>query len=187
MKSIPLLILFVATTAYSKTGPAPRVAAPVAETVEMINYLSYDGSFQCRVPADWKLSEDRNGGPMAMFFGMMSGPQRAQISLAISRYPSKMDSIRTPQQYWQSLRHQDHEPSPLETHRNGARVVYTTHLISPQYVGHGRKAIYMNREDIALIKTPRGMFAISHTAPANAYEKTLTIFDAVVASFTPRP
>lgn len=161
---------------------AAAAMAPVTDKIEVIDYSSYDGSFQCRVPADWKLSEDRNGGPLAMFFGTTSGPQRARVSLSISRYPGKIDSIRTPQQYWQSLRR--HKPSPLETHPINTRVVHTTHLQSPQYIGLGHAAVYMNREDIALIETPKGMFAISHIAPADAYEKTLPIFDAAVKSFT---
>jgi hypothetical protein len=181
MKNLRALAL-VLLCAGCRPASSPSVVAGVALTA----YDGADGSYSCLAPGDWKALEDRAKGAGVMMFGTTDGPLRGKVTLGISRYPDGVDRIQTPQDYWRSLKLTRDNPAPLEAREIGGRTIYLTHYESPQHPAQGWKVEYMNRVDVALIPSTSGFFAVDHRAPADAYEQTLPIFDAVVASFKPK-
>ncbi len=74
----------------------------------------------------------------------------------------------------------------IEMRRIGDKDVLFFHEERPFYKPHSNKAEYALRLDYALIPAPGGFFSIEHRAPANAYEATRPVFEAVVKSFRPK-
>ncbi len=162
--------------------PAPAVAVVTGE--KLVDFDERHGEFRCRVPAEWKaLEEHGTGGPLLMIYGTASGSLRGKVDIAVTRYGSNLDRVKTPQDYWEAMNASGREPSPLETRTAGGRIVYATHLLTPRYPPHGWKVLAMDREDIVLIPATKGFFALSHSAPADVYRTTLPVFDALVQSF----
>jgi len=191
MKTIRLAAV-VLLSAACRGGSAPTTAsdssaapAPIVAGEKMTDFDGADGSFSCRAPADWKGLEEKGAGLLVTMFGTSQGPMRGKVMMGISRYPDQV-RIKTPQDYWTSLRLAQKDPVPLEPRKIGDRTVYFTHYDSPQHPPHGWKVLYMNRIDVALIPAATGFFAVDHSAPKDSYRQTLPIFDAVVASFKPK-
>jgi len=185
MKRLALAAL-VALAACRKPAAPPAASGDAVSGERMIDFDGADGSFRCRAPAEWKAQEDAHGGPLVMFFGPTSGPLRAKVSIAVTRYPDGVDRIKTPQDFWDAQKLLDRKPSPLETRQVDGRTVYALHYESPQRPPHGWTVLYMNRADVALIPTATGFFAVTHVAPSDAYRRTLPVFDDVVRSFKPK-
>lgn len=190
MKRLLLAALVLVPAACRKSEPAKEELVPTKAVVageRLIDFDEQSGAFSCRAPADWKaVEDDYSGGPLVMFFGPMSGPLRAKVSISVGRYPDKVDRIKTPQDFVDSLKLTDQNPSALETRVIDGRTVYAVHYDEPQIDPRSRKTLYMNREDTVMIPHKDGFFSISHTAPADAYQRTLPIFEAVVNSFHPK-
>jgi hypothetical protein len=188
MKNLLLAALLALTAACRRAAPAPEKEPAARTTAAGARLIAFDergGAFKCLAPADWKAVEDRGtGGPLAMFFGPAGGARRASIS--VLRYPNGVDAVKTPQDLLDALKLTDRKALDVKTLAAGGRAVTTFHLETPQYPPHGRKVLYMNREDVVLIPTKDGFFELSHVAPADSYKETLPIFDAVVESFQPR-
>ena len=153
--------------------------------VSLIDYSAATGEFSCRAPGEWRALEDKNTGPRVMFFGPGVAKYPNSVAISIMRYPDG-GQIKTPKQYWDSLKLSGQNPSPLETREIGGRTAYALHYDRAQRPLHGYKTLYMKREDVVLIPVKDGFFAISHAAPAETYERTLPVFEAVVASFQPK-
>jgi hypothetical protein len=188
MNKIPLVVLLIAAAC----RPAPQnesssasTPPPVVAGEKMTDYDSADGRYFCRAPAAWKALEDKDSRAGILMFGTASGPLRGKVSISILRYPDEV-RIKTPQDYWSSLRLANKNPVPLESRRVGERTVFFTHYDYPQYPPHGWKVLYMNRVDVALIPSTTGFFAVDLSAPKDSYRQTLPIFDAVVDSFKPK-
>lgn len=190
MKRLLLAALVLAAAACRKAETAKEELAPTKAVVageRLIDFDEHSGAFACRAPADWKAVEDSySGGPLVMFFGPMSGDLRAKVSISVSRYPDGVDRIKTPEDFVAMLKLTDQNPSALETRQVDGRTVYAVHYDAPQIDPRSRKTLYMNREDTVMVPRKNGFYAISHIAPANAYQRTLPIFDAVVKSFQPK-
>jgi hypothetical protein len=190
MKSLRLAALVLLCAACRDgSKPAPDAdsgsAAPVVAGEKMIDFDGPDGTYSCRAPAQWKALEDKGSGLLITLFGTSQGPLRGKVMMGISRYPDAVH-IKTPQDYWASLRLTHKNPSPLEPRQLGGRTVYFTHYDYPHYPPHGWKVLYMNRIDAALIPATTGFFAVEQSAPKDSYREVLPIFDAVVASFKPK-
>lgn len=191
MKKLALALLVAASAACGRKPEAAKTAtapqdAPVAGE-KLINYDAAGGAFSCRAPAAWKAVEDGySGGPLVMFMGPAAGPRRGTASIGVARYPSPGDPIKTPQEYAAMLARTDGKPSALEAREVDGRTVYALHYEVPQRAPRGRKTMYMNREDAVLIPGASGFFLLSHTAPADGYQDTLPVFEAVVRSFRPK-
>jgi len=190
MKRLLLAALAALSVSCRKAEPAKEELVPTKAVVageRLIDFDEQSGAFSCRAPAEWKAVEDNySGGPLVMFFGPMSGPLRAKVSISVGRYPDGSGQIKTPQDYVDSLKLTDQNPSALETRVIDGRTVYAVHYDEPQIDPRSRKTLYMNREDTVMIPRKDGFFSISHTAPADAYQRTLPIFEAVVKSFQPK-
>lgn len=190
MKRLLLAALVLAAAACRKAEAPKEELVPTKAVVSgerLIDFDEQSGAFKCRAPADWKAVEDGySGGPLVMFFGPMGGDLRAKVSIAVTRYPDKVDRIKTPQDFVAALKRTDQNPSALETRVVDGRTVYAVHYDEPQLDPRTRKVLYMNREDAVLVPHKNGFFSISHTAPADAYQRTLPVFEAVVKSFQPK-
>lgn len=189
MKRLALALLALAA-ACKKAPPKEPDLAPVVATVAgepMIDFDERHGKFRCRAPSAWKAMEEHGtGGPLVMMFGTMTGPLRGKVVISVDYYDGVKGPVKTPQQYWEAMRFAGQKPSPLETRQVGGRTVYAVHSESPQHPPHGWKVLYMNREDAVLIPSGKGFFEVSHSAPADAYQQTLPVFQAVVESFQPK-
>lgn len=190
MKWLPLAVLLVLAAACRKKEAEPDGLLPTKAVVSGERLVDFDeqhGAFACRAPAAWKaVEDDYSGGPLVMFFGPVNGAGRAKVSISVARYPDRVDGIKTPKDFVDSLKLTEQNPSALETRVVGGRTVYALHNDDPQIDPRSRKTLWMNRQDTVLIPHGDGFFAVSHVAPADAYRRTLPIFEAVVASFQPK-
>ena len=187
----PLLLL----AALLAAGACRRAAEPVAEElvptravvagVPLVDYAAATGEFSCRAPGEWRTLEDKDMGPRVMFFGPGDAKYPRSVQISILRYPDG-GRIRTPQDFWDSLKIAGRGPSPFEARRLNGRTVYSVHYDVDQRPLHGEKILYVKREDVVLIPGKDGFFAVTHAAPAETYLRTLPVFDAVVASFQPK-
>ncbi|MFI5363239.1 MAG: hypothetical protein ACHQ49_14830 [Elusimicrobiota bacterium] len=185
-----LLLAVLLASACRKASP-PRQKAEIIPTravvagVPLVDYDAATGEFSCRAPGEWRALEDKSLGPRVMFFGPGSAKYPNSVAISVLRYPDG-GRIKTPREYWDSLRLSGQNPSPLETRAAGGRTEYSLHYELPQRPLHGSKTLYLKREDVVMIPVKDGFFAISHSAPAETYELTMPVFEAVVASFTPK-
>jgi hypothetical protein len=124
-------------------------------------------------------------GPRVMFFGPGDAKYPRSVQISVLRYPDD-GRIKTPQDFWASLKIAGRGPSPLETRTLNGRTVYAVHYDVDQRPLHGYKVLYTKREDVVLIPGKTGFFAVTHAAPTETYLRTLPVFDAVVASFQPK-
>jgi hypothetical protein len=188
MKPI-LLAALVALAAGCRKAETAKEAAP-GQTVAGVRLIDYDeqhGAFSCQAPADWKaVEDDYSGGPLVMFMGPVSGPRRGTAAISVSRYPSTGDKIKTPQEYVEMLKLTEHRPSELETRVVDGRTVYAVHFEDERRDPRTRKVLYMDRQDAVLIPRDGGFYELAHTAPADSYQATLPVFEALVKSFRPK-
>ncbi|MFI5348774.1 MAG: hypothetical protein ACHQ2Z_04455 [Elusimicrobiota bacterium] len=186
-----ILVFTMLSAAGCRKAPAstkrdfPIPTRAVVAGVPLVDYDSASGEFSCRAPGEWRTLEDKTSGPRAMFFGPGSAKYPRSVSISILRYPD-VGQIKTPKQYWDSLKISGQEPSPLETREIEGRIVYALHYDRAQRPLHGYKVLYMRREDVIMLPVKDGFFAISHSAPAETYTDTLPVFEAVVSSFRPK-
>jgi hypothetical protein len=169
----------------AKEELVPTTAVVAGE--RLIDFDGKDGAFACRAPAAWKtVEDDYSGGPQVMFFGPAAGARPGAASIGVTRYPAVADKIKTPEDYRTMLKLTDRNPSELTSRTVDGRTVYEIHYETPQLAPKGHKVLYMNRADAAMIPCAGGFYLISHTAPADAYQATLPVFQAVVDSFRPK-
>lgn len=190
MKRLSLLCAVLLAAACRKgasssgeTGAVPTRA--VVAGVPLIDYDAATGEFSCRAPGEWQALEDKSIGPRVMFFGPGSAKYPRSVAISVLRYPDG-GAIKTPQEYWDSLKLSDQNPSPLQTREVNGRTEYALHYDLAQRPLHGYKVLYMKREDVVMIPVKDGFYAIAHSAPAETYEATLPVFEAVVSSFQPK-
>jgi hypothetical protein len=187
----PALVLTVLLAAACRKAAAPpkeEAAVPtraIAAGAALVDYEAATGEFSCLAPGEWRTLEDKSIGPRVMFFGPGDARHPNSVAISIMKYPGD-GRIRTPQDFWDSLKLSDQNPSPLAARAVNGRTDYALHYALTQRPVHGRKALDVKREDVVLIPVDDGFFAISHSAPAETYERTLPIFEAVVASFRPK-
>ena len=190
MKRLPIFCAVLLAAACRKggspkTGEAAVPTRAVVAGVPLIDYDAATGEFSCRAPGEWQALEDKSIGPRVMFFGPGSAKYPRSVAISVLRYPDG-GQIKTPQEFWDSLKLSDQNPSPLQTREVNGRTAFTLHYDLAQRPLHGYKVLYMKREDVVMIPVKDGFFAIAHSAPAETYEATLPVFEAVVASFQPK-
>ena len=154
----------LALAALSSCRPA---GPPSAAGWELTEYSAPDGSFRCLAPARWKVREDAGA---VMFFG----PDR--VSIAVARYPE--GRVKTEGDYAASLR----GAGPLESASVGGKTVGRLHALEAVRPPNSPRVLYEKRLDAALVPAGAGFYAVEHRAPADRYERTLPVFEAVVAS-----
>lgn len=189
MNRAALAALLLLAAACKKAPPASPDEPPTVATVAGERLIDYDGPkglFRCRAPAEWKALEFDDRTPSVMLAGTIRGPLRGKVAISITYYDGANDPVTTPQAYWDGLKVSGQKPSPLETRTAGGRTVYALHAERPQHPPHGWKVLWMNREDTVLVPAKKGFFALTHSAPADAYAQTLPVFEALVASFDPK-
>jgi hypothetical protein len=192
MKKLPFIFAVILAAGCRKAaapaGAGEAASVPTRAVVAGVPLIDYDaatGEFSCRAPGEWQALEDKTMGPRVMFFGPGSAKFPHSVSISVLRYPDG-ESIKTPKELWDSLKLSGQEPSPLETREIGGRTAFALHYAVAQHPLHGYKVMYMKREDVVMIPTKDGFYAISHIAPAEIYEQTLPVFEAVLASFQPK-
>lgn len=189
-RSWAALALLLAAAGCRKAPAADSAAADVPTRavvagVDLIDYDAATGEFSCRAPGRWKALEDDKIGPRVMFFGPGTAKYPRSVSISVLRYPDG-ETIKTPQDFYDSLKLSGRNPSPLEARSAGGRTEYALHYDRAQRPLEGSKTLYMKREDVVLVPVKDGFFALVHSAPAETYAKTLPVFDALVASFQPK-
>jgi hypothetical protein len=190
MKRLPLVLTVLLAAACRKAAAPPKEesAVPTRAVVAGVTLVDYDaatGEFSCLAPGEWRTLEDKSIGPRVMFFGPGDARRPNSVAISILRYPGG-GRIRTPEELWDSLKLSGQNPSPLATRAVNGRTAYALHYELAQRPLHGYKALYAKREDVVMIPVKDGFFAISHSAPAETYEQSLPVFEAVVASFQPK-
>lgn len=188
MRRLMLAGLILIAGGCRKKEAAEENLTPTKEVVagqKLIDFDEKNGAFTCLAPADWKAMEDVSVGPLVMFFGPIEGPQRGKTSIGVIRYPDGADPFKTPQELWNNII-SGPKPSPLEKRVFGTREAYVFHVESPHRAPESRTTLYMDREDTAMIPFKDGFFEITHSAPADSYQVTLPVFEAMVASFQPK-
>ena len=186
--SLVLTVILAAACRKAAAPPKEEAAVPTRAVVAGVPLIDYDaatGEFSCRAPGEWQALEDKTQGPRVMFFGPGSAKYPRSVAISVLRYPDG-GHIKTPKDFWDSLKISDQNPSPLETREVNGRTAYALHYDLAQRPLHGYKVMYMKREDVVMIPVKDGFYAISHSAPTETYEQTLPVFEAVVASFQPK-
>lgn len=190
MKRFASVLALILAAGCRKAPPADPAAEAVPTRavvagVALIDYDSAAGEFSCRAPGQWKALEDGKLGPRVMFFGPGSAKYPRSVSISVLRYPDG-ESIKTPRDFFDSLKLSGQNPSPLVTRSANGRTEYALHYDMAQRPLHGYKTLYMKREDVVMVPAKDGFFALVHSAPAETYAETLPVFDALVASFQPK-
>jgi hypothetical protein len=186
--ALALAVLLGAGCRKAPPPAADAAAVPTRAVVAGVGLIDYDaatGEFSCRAPGKWRALEDDKLGPRVMFFGPGTEKYPRSVSISVLRYPDG-ERIKTPQDFYDSLKLSDQNPSPLESRSANGRTEYSLHYDMAQRPLHGYKTLYMKREDVVMIPAKDGFFAIVHSAPAETYAATLPVFDALVASFQPK-
>lgn len=186
----PLILLFALTVGLSackRGAPEGADLTPTKEViggVEMIDYDDEKGAYSCLAPRLWGIHED--GG--ATFVGPRDPKTTGSSYITILKYPESAPQWTDAQKYAESFWEIDprNKQPILEKRKIGDLTVILFHQERPFHKLHSNKAEYMLRYDYALIPIKGGFFSIVHRAPANAYEATLPVFEAVVKSFQPK-
>lgn len=184
---LALLALIVVLSACERgpdAGPTPTQA--VVAGVEMIDYDAARGTFSCRAPRDWGVKEEKGDG--ATFVGPRDSKTGGSSYITILRYPDSSPRWTDARKFAESFRELDPEgrAPDIATESIAGADVLRFHQERPFRKIHSSKAGYMLRYDYALVPVKGGFFEIEHRAPANAYETTLPVFEAVVKSFRPK-
>jgi len=185
MKRFALLFAAGLALAACKKSEPPG-PAPTLETVAGEGLIDYDppkGAFTCRAPGEWKAREESNGTDTVTFIG--PGAQGA-AHIRILQYPHDKndpwsDADKYASSFWE-IDPKNKQPA-LEKTKIGDNSVIRFHQERPAYKLHSKKVDRVERHDYALIPVKGGFFEIWHTAPADSYQKTLPVFEAVVRSF----
>lgn len=188
-----LLLAFAAAVALSSCKKSAETAVdpvPVKETVANVGLIDFQpskGAFMCRAPGEWKVREDASSGNDSItFLGPLSDSRLASIS--ILQYPSNSDKWSDARKYAESfweVTPDNKQPEVTKKIIDGKEVLFF-HFEKPFRKVHSKKVEYMQRCDYALIPVKGGFFELWHTAPADRYQETLPVFEAVVKSFKPK-
>ena len=189
---LPLVILLSACgkkTDAPGEGPVKTTAA----AVEFIDYIPPAGTYSCRAPAHWRGEKTTAYGPDEVTFlssvpskGLSMDKRPSVVSISISKYPNKSDKYVDAEVYAKSLSMLDGKPTVYEKKTVAGRTIVRYNRQRPAHALHSNKTLYQIREDVALIVVPGGFFEISHSAPIDAYQSTLPVFEEVVRSFKPK-
>lgn len=188
--NILLIAILLLLTGCKQTAPETDTV-PVKEVVSGIGMVDYDapkGSYACRAPGEWKADElnESYGIDSVMFFGPLNGARPISVFIGIMKYPSPNERVNNAEAYAKSFELVDFKDTVYEKRDIGGRQVIFFNRERPFRKLHSTKVEYIERQDIALIPVKGGFFRIDHTAPKDAYQKTLPVFEAVVRSFKPK-
>lgn len=186
-----LLAVIIPALASCNQNSVQSTNTPIVEVVsgvELINYDSPKGTYSCRAPADWKGDElpERYGTDTVSFIGPLNGPRPVSVFINVMKYPMKNEPVTDPEAYAKSFELVDFKDTKYEKRDIEGRQVIFFNRERPFRKLHSTKVEYMERQDIALIPVKGGFFRIDHTAPKDAYQQTLPVFEAVVRSFKPK-
>lgn len=190
----PLALLFIAgfaLAACKKSSPENLTPTKeIAAGFEMIDYDSPKGSFVARAPADWGAREEARDGDNVSFVSRPLPACNGRLAfIHFVRYPeSASDKTTDAQKYAETFWEVDpNSKQPAIEHRKmGDNDVILLHQEQPFRKIHSKKIEYMTRQDHAFIQVKGGFFQIWHSAPADCYQATLPVFEAVVRSFKPK-
>jgi len=191
----PLALLLAAVFAASACKQsAPENPVPTKEVAagfDMIDFNAPNGTFTTRAPADWGSPERAADGDNVSFISRplaQCGGRLAFINFV--RYPESAadkttDARKYAETFWEVA--PDNKQPAIEEKRLGDHDVILLHLEQPFRKPHSKKIEYMLRQDHAFIPVKGGFFQIWHSAPADCYQATLPVFEAVVRGFKPKP
>lgn len=186
MKLALALAVVAAFSACKRSAPETADSVPIKEVVAgvpMIDFEATETKFSARVPADWGVEQKHLDPKKGV---SLSGPKRTYI--LIYKYP-EMDSYSDARKYaetfWQ-LDPNGKQPD-ITTEKIGDNTVIRFHQERASLKPHSKTLDKPVRRDYALIPIKGGFFQIMHEAPADGYEPTLPVFEAVVRSFKPKP
>lgn len=190
MRRMALAVLLVLPGCKQRATEELVPIKEIVSGVEMIDYDSPKGTYVCRAPANWKGDElpERYGTDTVSFIGPLTGPRPISVFINVMKYPLKHETVSDPEAYAESFWEltPDHKPPKREVLDISGRKVIRFSWERPYRKLHSNKVEYIERQDIALIPVKGGFFRIDHTAPKDAYQKTLPVFEAVVRSFKPK-
>ncbi|MBI2386745.1 MAG: hypothetical protein HYV14_12120 [Elusimicrobia bacterium] len=189
-----LTFLLVAAAAFSACKKsAPENLTPTKEVAAGFDMIDFDppqGTFSVRAPADWGAREEKRDGDNITFVSRPLPSCQGRLAfIHFLRYPtSPEDKTNDAQKYaetfWEVA--PDHKQPALEHKKLGENDAILLHYEHPYRKLHSKKIEYMMREDHALIPVKGGFYQIWHNAPADCYQATLPVFEAVVRSFKPK-
>lgn len=172
--TIAIALLLLAPLAGCKRAPdGPKTAAGWRLT----EFRQRDGNYSCLAPGEWRVHEDAGSSSDVMFFG----PER--VSLAIARYPEGDPRIKTPQDYAASVELAGKPIGGMSERRIGERTVYRVDQELEVRQLHGKKTLYTARESTLLVPVQGSLYAFTHSAPVETWERSYPVLEAAVESF----
>lgn len=186
MKLAIALAVFFAFTACKRTSQEEAIIVPTREVVAgtaMIDFVSEEAKFSCRVPGEWGVREEKY---LERSKGLsLSGPEATHIS--IYKYPELDAQYKNARAYAETFGMISDKGQPEITEEKiGDTTVLRLHYERMPYPKRTRNSDRPNRLDFVLIPVKDGFYEIKHTASVDTYKKTLPIFEAVVRSFKPK-
>lgn len=183
---ISALLLLLAVSACKRAEAPAADPFPVRETaggVPMIDFDSPESKFSCLAPRDWNIQPAKHLDPAkgTAFIGKGRG-------ISILRYPEAepqwSDAQKFADSFWMIG---DGQQPKVAKEKIGDLTVLRFHQERTSLIPHTRKQSAPQRYDYALFPVKGGFVEIRHEAPANDYQSSLPVFDAVVRSFKLRP
>lgn len=186
MKPALALAVLVALSACKRSSQDGAVTVPAQEVVagvEMIDFISDEAKFFCRVPGEWGVESEKF---IARSKGLvLSGPQATHIS--ISKYPDLDPQYKDARAYAETFWMLSQKGQPeITQEKTGDQTILRFHYERMPYPKRTRNGDRPERLDLALIPVHGGFYEIQHSAPVDTYQKTLPVFESVVRSFKPK-
>lgn len=193
MKFPLVMILAVAVfSACKKSEPEnPTPTKEVAAGFAMIDFDAPKDSFTVRAPSEWGIdSKPRDGDNISFVSRPLAACGGRLAFINFVRYPesptdTKTDARKYAETFWEVT--PDNKQPEVTQKKMGDNEVIQLHYDRPFRKLHSTKIQYMMREDHAFIPVKGGFFQIWHSAPADCYQATIPVFEAVVRSFKPKP
>lgn len=189
-----LALLFAAAAAFSACKKnAPENLTPAKEVAAGFAMIDFDppqGTFAVRAPADWGVREEKGGGDNVSFVSRPLNACQGRLAfIHFLRHPASPEDKTTDAQkyaetFWEVA--PDNKQPDLERRKMGDNDVILFHYELPFRKLHSKKVEYMTRQDHAFVPVKGGFYHIWHAAPADCYQATLPVFEAVVRSFKPK-
>lgn len=180
-----ILLALLSLSACKRSETPATDPFPVKSMIGDVPLIDFDfpeAGFFCLAPRNWSIqpSKHLDARKGAAFIADSRG-------ISILRYPESESQWNDAQKYAESFWMIDANGKQPEVtkEKSGDNTVYRFHQERAALIPHTRKHSKPVRYDYALFPIKGGFFEIMHQAPADDYQSTLPVFEAVVRSFRP--
>ena len=168
-------------SACSRKAASPPPARQ-GETPGMAIYQQPQRLFTCQAPPDWRVLEDQGGAQRVTFLGPTSGATPYSASISIYQYSKAGSAFDSPQAYALAQTTAGGKATPLKPRSwPGGEAFEFSQVRKGPHIGALKPE---SRSELTVFIPVRdGFFALVHSAPEGARERTATEFEALVGSF----